>query len=77
MAWVAATFRLKPNTFVWYRGGARRLCEFDSLATARLDQITGEQVAAYVASRQTRGLNVTAINRELQILRRILRLALE
>ena len=77
MPWVTATFRAKPNTFVWYRGGARRLCEFEPIASARLDQIAGEIVAAYIAHRQVKGLNVTSINRELQILRRILRLALE
>ena len=77
MPWVEATFQAKHNTFVWYRGGSRRLSEFEDIADARLDQITGETVAAYVAHRQTKGLNVTAINRELQILRRILRLAAE
>jgi integrase len=77
MPWVAATFKAKPNTFVWYRGGTRRICELDQLAQAGLDQVTGEKVAAYVAHRQARGLGVTAINRELQILRRILHLAVE
>lgn len=77
MPWVSSRFSVKPNTFVWYRGGGRRLCEFEPLASARLDQITGEQIAAYVASRRSSGLNVTSINRELQILRRILHLAVE
>jgi len=77
MPWVAATFAAKRNTLVWYRGGVRRLSEFEPMANARLDQITGEKVAAYVARRQKRGLGITAINRELQILRRILRLAVE
>ncbi len=77
LPWAEATFKAKHNTFVWYRGGARRLSEFEPIATARFDQITGEKVAAYVARRQAHGLNVTALNRELQILRRILRLAVE
>lgn len=77
LPWAEATFRAKHNTFIWYRGGARRLGEFEPIASARLDQITGEKVAAYVARRQKDKLNVTAINRELQILRRILRLAVE
>jgi len=34
-------------------------------------------VHAYIVKRQTDGLNITSINRELQILRRILRLAVE
>jgi integrase len=75
--WVEATFREKPRTTVWYRGGIRRLSEFAPLAKARLNEITAEMVHAYIAKRQTNGLNITSINRELQILRRILRLAVE
>jgi len=77
MPWVEATFKAKRNTFVWYRGGTRRLSEFEAIAAARLDQVTGEKVAAYVAHRQSEGLNTTAVNRELQILRRILHVAVE
>ena len=77
MPWVEATFNAKHNTFIWYHGGTRRLSEFEPIAAARLDQVTGEKVAAYVAHRQSEGLNTTAINRELQILRRILHVAVE
>src|SRR5687767_2383609 len=49
LPWASATFRAKHHTFVWYRGGARRLCEFATLASIQLDQITGEKVAGYVA----------------------------
>lgn len=75
--WVEATFREKVRTSIWYCGGIRRLSEFSLLAKARLSDITPESVHAYVAKRQTGGLNVTSINRELQILRRILHLAVE
>jgi integrase len=77
LSWAEATFKAKPRTYIWYRGGAKRLSEFDLLAGARLDQITGEKVSAYIGKRQTKSLSVTAINRELQILRRVLRLAIE
>lgn len=77
MPWVEATFKEKKNTFVWYRGGCRRFSDYEPIASAKLDQITGERIAAYVAHRQRKGLGVTAINRELQILRRILKLAEE
>lgn len=77
LPWAEATFKAKRKTFVWYRGGVRRLTEFDQIASMKLDQITGEKIAAYVAHRQTNELNITSINRELQILRRILRLAVE
>lgn len=42
-----------------------------------LNELTVDTVRAYIAKRQTDGLNVTSINRELQILRRILHLAAE
>ena len=45
MPWVEATFRAKRNTFVWYRGGTRRLSKFQPIASARLDQVTGEKIA--------------------------------
>src|SRR5215469_7140492 len=75
--WVEATFREKPRTKIWYLGGVRRLSDFTPLAKARLSEIAFETIRAYIAKRQTDGLNVTSINRELQILRRILRLAVE
>src|SRR5690349_4494010 len=59
--WAEATFRAKRNTFNWYRGGTRRLIEFEPIASARLDQITGEKVAAYIARRQKDKLNITSI----------------
>jgi integrase len=37
----------------------------------------GEKVSGYVAHRQAKGLQVTSINRELQVLRRLLHLAVE
>jgi len=77
LPWAEATFKNKRKTFVWYRGGVRRLAEFADIATVRLDAITGKHVSAYVARRQTDGLGITAINRELQILRRVLRLGHE
>jgi integrase len=77
LPWAEATFKNKRKTFVWYRGGVRRLAEFPEIATVRLDVITGKHISAYVVRRQTDGLGITAINRELQILRRVLRLGHE
>jgi len=75
--WVEVTFCEKPRTKVWYLGGVRRLSEFVPLAKARLNELSAETIRAYIAKRQTDGLNITSINRELQILRRILHLAAE
>lgn len=77
MPWVEATFAEKPKTRIWYRGGCARLSEFDDLAKAHLDDIEGGTISAYVRKRQADKLNVTSINRELQILRRVLHVALE
>lgn len=43
----------------------------------RLSELGGESVASYVAHGKSRGLEVSSINRELQVLRRILHLAVE
>ncbi|MGB6524940.1 MAG: tyrosine-type recombinase/integrase [Candidatus Acidiferrales bacterium] len=75
--WALATFRDKPRTQVWYLGGIRRISEFAPLSKARLNEITPETTRAYIAKRQKDGLKTSSINRELQILRRILRLAVE
>ncbi len=77
LPWIEATFSAKPKTFSWYRGGIRRLSEFEGLATLPMDKIAGDKIAGYVAYRQAKGLSITAINRELQILRRIIRIAVE
>ncbi len=77
LPWVESTFTEKRNTYIWYRGGCDRLSEFLPLAESRLDEIDGAKIAAYVAKRQADKLNVTSINRELQILRRILHVAQE
>src|SRR5664280_3478694 len=77
LPWAEATFAAKPKTWPWYRNGVRRLLDSPQLVECNLDQIAGEHVAAYVARRQSEGLLVSSINRELQVLRGILRLALE
>jgi integrase len=42
-----------------------------------MNEITSESAASYVAHRQALGLEVSSINRELQVLRRVLHLAVE
>jgi len=75
LPWAEASFAAKPKTWLWYRNGARRV--LSRLGDVKLDALHGEQVASYVAHRQSRGLQVSSINRELQVLRRMLRLAVE
>ena len=75
--WAEATFASKLKTWLWYRNGVRRLLEFPILAECKIEDIAGEHIASYVASRRSAGLQTSSINRELQVLRRILNLAME
>jgi integrase len=75
--WAKAQFSSRLKTWLWYRNGIRRLRSSASLASQPLNKITGESVAAYVAYRQSDGLAVSSINRELQVLRRALHVAVE
>jgi len=77
LPWAESVFAAKAKTWLWYRNGVRRLLSSVPLADLRLSELTGESVASYVADRQSTGLEVSSINRELQVLRRMLHLAVE
>jgi hypothetical protein len=78
LPWAESTFSAKSKTWLYYRNGARRLREFAPLASAPLDDSRlAEKVSGYIAHRQSKGLRVSSLNRELQVLRRLLHLALE
>jgi len=74
---VQATFAAKRKTRVYYENGLNNLLAFDRLAGERIDEITSELIAAYVATRHAVNLEVSSINRELQVLRRMFNLAYE
>jgi len=75
--WAKAQFSSRTKTWLWYRNGLRRLKAFTPLASLRLNEITSESIAGYVARRQSEDLAVSSINRELQVLRRVLNVAVE
>jgi integrase len=77
LPWAEVTFAAKRKTWLWYRNGIRRLVAYTPLAESKLDQIRGEQICDYVAHRQAQGLEVSSINRELQVLRRLLHVSVE
>jgi len=77
LPWAESVFSARAKTWLWYRNGVRRLLSYPPLADGPIDGITSESVAGYVAYRQSRGLEVSTINRELQVLRRALNLAVE
>jgi integrase len=74
---VQATFVAKPKTKVYYENGLNNLLAFDRLADETIDEITSELIAAYVAERHNEKLEISSINRELQVLRRMFNLAYE
>jgi integrase len=73
--------RAKPKTATYYANGLKKLKAF--FGDVRLDRVTEEQIAAFVAKRRAlkkkngRLLTVATVNRELEVLRRMLRLAQE
>jgi integrase len=78
LPWAESTFSAKRKTWLYYRNGVRRLKGYAPLFSLSLDDAKlGEKVFGYVAHRQAKGLQVASINRELQVLRRLLHLAAE
>jgi integrase len=89
--WAKATFEQTClNNWFWFRAGIKRLTSYEPLANAKLDEITGEKLAGFVAYEQTRlqkrerdekkekrGLAVSSINSAIRVLRRVLTLAAE
>ena len=55
----------------------KNLTGFVRLANCRLDKITVQDIAAFVRTRRDAGLQVTSVNRQLEVLRRIFKLAEE
>ena len=77
--WARSTFeKTSPKTWVdYYRVGVRTIKNYKPLANLRLDEVTSEKAADFSAWRQAQGLQVSTVNSSLQVLRRVLRLALE
>ncbi|MBI3470830.1 MAG: site-specific integrase [Candidatus Solibacter usitatus] len=77
LPFIRSTFAAKVKTRSYYDHGVKSLLAFEKLAESRLDAITTETIAGFVATRQANGLEVTSINRELQVLRRMFAVATE
>lgn len=71
----------KPKTVTYYLNGLKKLKDFFS--DVRLDHVTKEEIDAFIAKRRAmkkkngKTLTVATVNRELEVLRRMLRLAQE
>jgi len=77
LPFVRSTFAAKAKTRQYYESGVKSLLACDKLSDARLDAITGESIGGFIAKRRDDALQVSSINRELQVLRRMFRLAQE
>ena len=76
LSWAETTFQAKLKTWLYYRNGVRRLLEYQPLHSLALDDPRfDERLVDYISKRQSDGLKVSSVNRELQTLRRMLHLA--
>jgi len=77
LPFIEARFENKPNTLDYYKNGLKSLKAHAPLASCTLDTITADRIGAFVAKLRQDGLSVASINRQLEVLRRLLRLAME
>ena len=74
---VVSRFQNKPKTLEYYTMGIKNLLNYPQLADSQLDEITNQKITSFIETRHARGLQVSTINRQLEVLRRLLKLAVE
>jgi integrase len=74
---VASRFQNKPKTLEYYTMGIKNPQNHSPLADCPLDEITNQKITGFIETRQARGLQISSINRQLGVLRRMLKLAVE
>ncbi len=77
--WARATFETS-SLKTWrdyYRVGIKAIRSYRPLAETSIREITSEMIFGFAAYRRTQGLQITSVNSSLQVLRRMLRLAVE
>ncbi len=77
LPFVESRFVNKPKTLEYYKNGLKRLREFSPLAKRKLDEIPAGAITDLVDRLRSEKLQVSSINRILEVLRRMLRLSLE
>lgn len=77
LPFIRANFSQKPRTLEYYLYGLNSLLACPELADRPLDRISADNIAAFAARMQARGLQVATMNRQLQVLRRMFNLAIE
>jgi len=74
---VRARFAEKPATLAYYEIQVMHLTGYKPLAGAPVDGVTSQMISGFVENRRAAEYEVSSINRALQVLRRILRLAVD
>ena len=74
---IESRFQNKPKTLEYYKNGIKNLLAFATVAGSALDEITADKIAGFIAKLRERRLEVASINRQLEVLRRMLKLAME
>ena len=77
LPFVESRFGNKPKTLEYYKNGIKRLTAFGPLAKSRLDAITPIAITDFVERLRADELQISSINRILEVLRRMLRHSLE
>lgn len=77
LPYIRATKAAKAKTVCFYSTCAANLTAYPKLSGLPLDHITAEHIAGYIAHRQTAGMQISTVNRELATLRRAFHIALE
>jgi integrase len=77
--WARGTFeKTSPKTWRdYYKVGIQNIRNYRPLADMKLSEITSESSAEFASFRRAQGLQVSTVNSSLQVLRRMLRLAVE
>jgi integrase len=77
LPFIESRFVQKPKTLEYYRNGVKNIVAFVPIASCRLDSVTADRISSFISKRRARGLQVTSINRQLEVLRRMFTLAIE
>jgi integrase len=72
----SAHYRSAPKTLLWYKFGLKTIQEAD-IGSRKLDEITAEHIAGFVASLQSKKWKIASVNSALRAVRRVFRLAIK
>ncbi|MBM3763450.1 MAG: site-specific integrase [Acidobacteria bacterium] len=75
--YIQTRFSAKPSTVAYYRSGIQSLKAFPSLGKHRLDGIAAKDIHEYVERLRGMDYQTSTLNRKLEVLRRIFKLAAE